>query len=447
MNGRLAVLALALTSCGTPTRTEVMVVVQSNLSAQLKSVKLLVVRPADAGPLFESSCLCIGDAPCSPLPLTLGLVPQGSASAPFRVVARGYSDAACGAPLVEQTATLSFLAAHTLQLDLTLLDVCSGVTCTPGTTCVDAGMACVDDHRSTLPEYTGPGAGPGTGTPVAPSKRYHTAAAYDDARSRTVMMGGDSPNDDTATYEWDGSVWVKGADGGLPELERHSLVYDSTRKQVLLVGGWTTAGIRLANTYAWDGSAWNVIATAAPKRVNAAAVYDSVRQRVLLFGGFEVDANLGETWELKGTTWKQVSSTGPSPRRMHTMAYDELRDRVVLFGGQDDNGSDLADAWEWDGSQWQMVAGSPPARHAAGMVWDATHHVTLLFGGDVDDTWSWDGATWKLLNANGPHLRAHFGMAWDRMRSVAVLFGGYSEGQQKDDTWEFDGTYWTKRAP
>jgi hypothetical protein len=81
------------------------------------------------------------------------------------------------------------------------------------------------------------------------------------------------------------------------------------------------------------------------------------------------------------------------------------------------------------------------------MVWDASHGVTLLFGGDVDDTWSWDGATWKLLGANGPHLRAHFGMAWDRKRSVAVLFGGYSEGQEMDDTWEFDGSYWTKRAP
>jgi hypothetical protein len=86
------------------------------------------------------------------LPISIGLVEQGHTSGSFTVRATGYSDAGCSAFSAEQSATLQFLADHTLELDLDLLTACEGRMCAPGTTCYDSG-ACRSDARASLPEY------------------------------------------------------------------------------------------------------------------------------------------------------------------------------------------------------------------------------------------------------------------------------------------------------
>ena len=63
----------------------------------------------------------------------------------------------------------------------------------------------------------------------------------------------------------------------------------------------------------------------------------------------------GDTWSWDGKTWKQLATTGPSPRAMGYMAYDKNRDRIVLFGGRMGWPNDANDTWEWDGKEWKEI--------------------------------------------------------------------------------------------
>jgi hypothetical protein len=62
--------------------------------------------------------------------------------------------------------------------------------------------------------------------------------AYDSDRSRTILFGGANEtslmND---TWEWDGTEWTQVADIG-PSLRAYpSMVYESSKKAILLFGG------------------------------------------------------------------------------------------------------------------------------------------------------------------------------------------------------------------
>ena len=122
------------------------------------------------------------------------------------------------------------------------------------------------------------------------------------------------------------------------------------------------------------------------------------------------------------------------------MAFDEHRGRAVLFGGRDaSNNFNWGDTWEWDGSTWSQVSTSgPAARHRHSMAYDSTRNVTVLFGGDainssnsLGDTWEWNGSTWLQFAAVGPPQRNDHAMAYDSQNGRLVLFGGLFQG----DTW------------
>ncbi|MDP3244850.1 MAG: MopE-related protein, partial [bacterium] len=120
--------------------------------------------------------------------------------------------------------------------------------------------------------------------------------------------------------------------------------------------------------------------------------YDSQAGKVVLFGGWGGGSYFGDTWEWNGTTWTQVSSTGPAPRVNHAMAYDSQRQKTVLFGGRD--------------------------------------------GSLKGDTWEWNGTTWTQVSTTGPLPRNDHAMAYDSQRGKVVLFGGY-DGGYPGDTWEY----------
>src|SRR5690606_16704400 len=134
-----------------------------------------------------------------------------------------------------------------------------------------------------------------------------------------------------------------------------AMAYDSARQRVVLFGGDS-----FASTWEWDGGCWTRRSPApspAP-RGGHAKVYDAHRRRVLLCGGADgrytderVPWLYSDAWEWDGDSWTQRDVVGPGVRSGHTMAYDVGRQRVVLFGGGDYD-STLTDTWEWDGSQW-----------------------------------------------------------------------------------------------
>src|SRR2546426_2956756 len=97
-----------------------------------------------------------------------------------------------------------------------------------------------------------------------------------------------------------------------------------------------------------------------------------------------------------------------------------------------------------------FAATAPDPRAGVGMVYDAAHGVTLLFGGSDNqtyfkDTWAWNGSRWTALHpATSPAGRALAGMAYDEAHGQVVLFGGIGAGfELLGDTWTWAGTTWT----
>jgi hypothetical protein len=136
----------------------------------------------------------------------------------------------------------------------------------------------------------------------------------------------------------------------------HAMAYDEARQRVVVFGGQHRYDTpNEADTWQWDGAKWmQRFPTTAPiERAFSAMAYDSARQRVVLFGGYGGNLLRADTWEWDGTTWVQrFPATSPPARGGHAMAYDAARQRVVLFGGN--AGPTLSDTWEWDGTTWSQ---------------------------------------------------------------------------------------------
>jgi len=183
-------------------------------------------------------------------------------------------------------------------------------------------------------------------------------------------------------------------------------------------------------------------------RVGGAMVYDPENHGVILFGGAKTVHNpdgtntgvsLADTWLWDGKRWKQLEVQGPPARSAAMAAYDSVRHVVVLFGGSGPEGAGpglyFQDTWTWDGSQWreQHPAHKPNPRMRAGIAFDESRGVVVMFGGEGDTTytatWTWDGADWTLQDpATVPPARHFMGMAYDQARGVTILFGGSMGG-------------------
>jgi hypothetical protein len=278
--------------------------------------------------------------------------------------------------------------------------------------------------------------------------------AYDAARELTVLFGGSSlaaPLGDT--WLWGGLAWAQAEDIGPAPRLRHALAFDSARQRIVLFGGEAAGGALLGDTWEWDGDAWAQVQDVGPtaRRAHALA-FDSVAERVVLFGG-EGPAGqlLHDTWEWSGADWVEVEDIGPSPRRGHSMTFDRMRERVVLFGGEGPVGTSLRDTWGWRDATWVQLQDIGPGASAQGAaVFDGA--AAILFGGiDADDrifrdTWSMDGARWTQRQNMGPPARWGHAMVFDGARARTVLFGGLAVAPDAAvavdsllaDTWELD---------
>jgi hypothetical protein len=115
----------------------------------------------------------------------------------------------------------------------------------------------------------------------------------------------------------------------------------------------------------------------------------------------------------------------------------------------------LNDTWEWNGTQWTQRTSSlsPPRLAGFALFYDASRHLTMLFGGHDaaygfhNETWEWSGSDWtrRAPPPPLPEPRSLVGMAYDPVRSVGVLFGGghpVPGGKgftDYDETWEWKG--------
>ncbi len=325
-------------------------------------------------------------------------------------------------------------------------------------------------------EVTAPEDGPN------PPATYDHAMAYDSVRGRVVLFGG---NGGLAyledVWEWDGASWTSmpAASEARPGGRlNHAMVFDAVRQRVLVAGGQTSPFELTNELWSWDGARWAELKPPSgrpvpPARRNPLLVFDHHRDRLVLYGGLSPAVeDLADTWEWDGQAWELVArppTPGPAPRVDHALASDADRRRVVLFGGQEKPPEALADTWEWDGLAWAaktppVGSPNPPPRIQHSMVYDEARSVILLFGG-IDrarsgppsdqvfgDTWTWDGAEWREVTpdaGDSPGARRGHGLAYDSTRELGVLFGGDPGGLGGPlaDTWEWDGEVWAQVTP
>ncbi len=305
----------------------------------------------------------------------------------------------------------------------------------------------------------------------APGPRFRHEMVYDVARGRVVLFGGV----DSELWEWDGVQWSQIVASGAPSPRQGAAVYyDRDRRRVVVVGGWYSAALPSAppttaygDSWEFDGVGW----TATPgvsARHQAAAVYHTSRRAAVLVGGQRVVASAGpglaatsaaDVWRRDlGRSWQLEAEVAPAARNGAAAIYDSTRGALVVFGGVTFWGPSVSagDTWRWDGLGWNEVrTAGPTGRFEAGMAFDSTRSVSVLFGGVApavgepllldSQTWEFDGALWRQRSPfRSPSARAGLAMAHDGSRGVTVLFGGRGPNSTfLGDTWEWDGTDWT----
>ena len=271
------------------------------------------------------------------------------------------------------------------------------------------------------------------------------------------------------------------------------VAYDSVHHELVLFGGFVLQGasvVLVNDTWTYRSGVWRQQqpATSPPVRYLGGMTFDPATQQVLLFGGTgcgdptcTAGVALSDTWTWDGSNWTQrLPMLSPAPRYDFGIAGDAAHGRTVVFGGCNVSPGAVGtaqlctgvsdDTWTWDGTMWtpQVVTVAPSARAGSGMVYDATHHDVVLFGGgdavaiqhegreaDSGDTWSWNGTAWTQLSpAQSPTARDSAGMTYDASRGGVVLFGGFDDSQAsayinayRNDSWFWDGTTWSPLTP
>ena len=222
----------------------------------------------------------------------------------------------------------------------------------------------------------------------------------------------------------------------------HAAAWDRARKRVVLFGGESGGfDVQFAqDTWTHDGKTWSERDDSGPSpRAHAAMADLRERKFVVLFGGRTQDGPSAETWQWDGMEWIKIDTTSsPSPRFDHTLAYDEDAKRVVLHGGCDTDlcSAPLTDTWAFDGEQWMLVdSGVAPGPRAGGMAHDRSEPALLRFGDG--EGWRQAGTTWTTAGA-APQALTGFVVAYHASTEGVVMFGGLDAGfKETDGTWVF----------
>ncbi|HVC75661.1 MAG TPA: hypothetical protein VND96_03995 [Candidatus Micrarchaeaceae archaeon] len=138
------------------------------------------------------------------------------------------------------------------------------------------------------------------------------------------------------------------------------------------------------------------------------------------------------------------STTPPPARGGAGVAYDQSHGVMVVFGGT----PALNDTWTWDGKYWthRHPSATPPAWEGTLMAYDSARHDAVLFGGE---TWIWTGATWQQKH---PQHEPAIGSDWqaptmefDPISQTVLLYGFTSD--YGAETWSWNGSDWAQLRP
>ena len=356
---------------------------------------------------------------------------------------------------------------------------------------------------------------------TTPSARFDARMVYIPATTHTLLFGGSTAVDSGGTklayefndtWDWNGTIWTQLFPPTVPTARYgHIMVWDAARKRVVLFGGRTGNGkTDLNDTWIFKDGDWTQLNTPAapPARVLAGAVYDPLRDRVVLFGGATISADaktvtaFHDTWELDGTTWRQVLADGPAVDKP-IMAWDAARanilmlgvdsalathqynydpsvpawkektgtrlpscvnegalsaqdtDQTVLFTGGVCSGVGASAVSEaWDGNQWNPVSVKSNVGRLYGqaMTFDLARQQTLLFGGNPviggaprNEMWTFAGDWTQIIDPNlTPPARSLFVFRSDPATNAIWLFGGVDPYTTYADLWKYQYGKWQR---
>ena len=295
--------------------------------------------------------------------------------------------------------------------------------------------------------------------PNVPAARLHHSGVYDETRKEFLVYGGYTWDQGTKKLDdvwgWNGSAWQLVGDTGVRKIVA-ALAFDSKRQRTVMFGGSGDSDANDGKLRSLDAGTWQLVKDAPYlSREDVSLTYDSKRDRLVLFGGRSDEVLYADTWEFDGNDWKPTFMAGPSLRSAGAVVYDTVRGLTILYGGFRPLAA-LGDTWEWNGEQWKLVSESGPGpRSWPGLAYDSKRKRTILFGGEDEkgqfysDTWAWDGKVWTRIATEGPPARIQFAMGYDSLRDRIVLFGGVNNKPQRmlNDLWEFDGTRWSQKQP
>lgn len=268
----------------------------------------------------------------------------------------------------------------------------------------------------------------------APGARYDAAMAYDAARGKTILFGGNkyTPGPpatntfDAETWQWSGTTWTKLSPATSPGARAYHAMVAYRRAgtdRILMVGGAGSL-VGTDTTWEWDGAAnagagnWTnrtPVSGGPTVRGFSGLAWDPDRQLVAMYGGYDYtlmappydDDDLW-TWDGATLTWTQVPVAVRPPRRTNPLGfvYDAARRKLLLWGGMDRSTSNaLGDAWEWDATTGTWASRTPssgrvPARESFAAYYDPVRGAPTMFGGGGNfwdayhqDAWEWQPGT------------------------------------------------------
>lgn len=331
-----------------------------------------------------------------------------------------------------------------------------------------------------------------TPSAAGPSQRNGHALIFDSERNETLLYGGvDDDGVRSDLWSWDGYRWrclatdsIPRSDGACddavtttpPPRVSAAVAFEPISGALVVFGGCTAtdsaglctdSGVRLRDTWVWNGLAWSASSTVGPSARSDATMTADGAGGLLLVGGCEAAQSgrctpRGDTWQWAGGAWTQLApdDTNVTFARATSLYAPQLGRPVVAFGCREVSGTPFEartcsqDVLSWDGSAWNThphAGNAPPARSAAALVHHATRGRFVMFGGEdvrngkLRDTWELvltpTAATWSYRETDLARTPPGLGgrrATYDTVRDRVVLFGDDDEFGLNGGVWELD---------
>jgi hypothetical protein len=325
-----------------------------------------------------------------------------------------------------------------------------GTPAVDGTVASATTSSVLEDSGDGLPHWTK------LTTVNAPSVRLGHTLVYDPATDKVLLFGGTTDSmilpqswfGDLWAYDAASSTWTELHPAGAkpPARAFHSMVYDDTTGDFLLLGGvgdsmdWFSEPMNDVWAYHPVANSWEQLhpngkGPSSDERI--LAVYDPVARKVIA-------SQLDRLWAYDPATnvWTSLRPKGQVPDKpIDTMMYEPLTGRILVFGGTWDMGF-LSGSWAYEAmtntfTELPSSSDMPQPRiyYCAAGVPNAGK--MLVFGGldtgnvPLHDFWQYDAAadTWTMIRPSGPqNPRGGYGnaMTYNSSLDRLIMFGGGS---------------------